>query len=181
MQSGQQASVAPIGVEQPRRSWLPRPPRTILPLLATDVYRGRRGQDGVAWTCALACECFCDLGPSDRTSPYGRHLDHADPRGPALTARLLSRRPVFGASPPSSLAHSAVGPQAGGRLHRPDDAQVGPREVDVGRRAIPSVGHLTTGSPRTQQSRRDRWDDWIARTMHKPDRAKLPAVVALLL
>jgi hypothetical protein len=26
-----------------------------------------------------------------------------------------------------------------------------------------------------------RWDDWIARTMHKPDRAKLPAVVALLL
>jgi hypothetical protein len=38
-----------------------------------------------------------------------------------------------------------------------------------------------SGLPRAQQSRRARRDDWIARTMHKRDRAKLPAVAALLL
>jgi len=40
--------------------------------------------------------------------------------------------------------------RGGGRLHGPDDAQVEPREVDVGRRAIASVEHLTTGSPRKE-------------------------------
>jgi len=50
-----------------------------------------------------------------------------------------------------NATHSAVGPPAAGRLHCSDDAQVEPREVDVGRRAIASVGHLTTGSPRLQQ------------------------------
>ena len=46
--------------------------------------------------------------------------------------------------------HSAVLPWAGGRLHGPDDAQVEPREVAVGRRAIASVGLLTAGSPRKE-------------------------------
>jgi hypothetical protein len=36
----------------------------------------------------------------------------------------------------SYATHSAVVPGAGGRLHRPDDVQVGPREVAVGRRAV---------------------------------------------
>ena len=52
--------------------------------------------------------------------------------------------------------HSAVLPWAGGRLHGPDDAQVEPREVAVGRRAIASVELLTTGSPR-KRSRQSRW------------------------
>ena len=52
--------------------------------------------------------------------------------------------------------HSAVLPWAGGRLHGPDDAQVEPREVAVGRRAIASVGLLTTGSPRKASSARPR-------------------------
>lgn len=47
--------------------------------------------------------------------------------------------------------HSAVVPRAGGRLHGPDDAQVEPPQADLGRPAIASVGHRTTGSPRSQQ------------------------------
>jgi hypothetical protein len=35
-----------------------------------------------------------------------------------------------------NATHSAVRPRVAGRLHGPDDAQVEPREVDVGRRAI---------------------------------------------
>jgi hypothetical protein len=35
----------------------------------------------------------------------------------------------------------------------PGNAQAEPREVDVARRATASVGHLTTGSPRTEQLR----------------------------
>ena len=46
--------------------------------------------------------------------------------------------------------HSAVLPWADGRLHRPDDAQVEPSEVAVGRLAVASAGLLTTGSPRKQ-------------------------------
>ena len=38
--------------------------------------------------------------------------------------------------------HSAVSPRAGRRLRTPDDAQVEPREVDVGRRDIAFVEHL---------------------------------------
>jgi hypothetical protein len=49
--------------------------------------------------------------------------------------------------------HSAVVPGAGGRLHRPDDGQVEPREVAVGRRAIAFLGRLTIGSPRAEESR----------------------------
>ena len=45
-------------------------------------------------------------------------------------------------------------PHAAGRLHGPGNPQVEPREVAVGRRAIASVRHLTTGSPRPQQRRR---------------------------
>jgi len=36
----------------------------------------------------------------------------------------------------NATTHSAVLPRAAGRLHGPDDAEVEPREVDVGRRAI---------------------------------------------
>jgi len=46
---------------------------------------------------------------------------------------------------PAALSRRAVG---GRTTVWPDDAQGEPREVDVGRRAIASVGHLTTGSPR---------------------------------
>ena len=56
-------------------------------------------------------------------------------------SRVLRPRYAF-------ATHSAVVPRAGGRLHGPDDAQVEPREVAVGRRAIAFVGLLTTGSPR---------------------------------
>jgi hypothetical protein len=42
------------------------------------------------------------------------------------------------------------------------------------------VHRLACGLPCTQQSRRARRDDCIARTMCKPDRTELPAVAALL-
>jgi hypothetical protein len=56
-------------------------------------------------------------------------------------------------------AHSAVVSRAAGRLHGPDDAQVEPCAVAVGRRAIASVGHLTAGSPRKQLPARTAPDD----------------------
>ena len=59
--------------------------------------------------------------------------------------------------------HSAVSPRAGGRLHCPDDAQTEPREAELGRRAIASVAHRTTGSPRkgapAPTDAGDRFDD----------------------
>ena len=58
--------------------------------------------------------------------------------------------------------HSTVVPRAGGRLHGRDDAQVEPPEVDVGRRAIASVGHLTTGSPRSQSRGRGQPHDRVS-------------------
>ena len=64
--------------------------------------------------------------------------------------------------------HSAVVPRAGGRLHRPDDAQVERREVDVERRAIASVRRLTTGSPRQRQPRRARQTAASARLCVRP-------------
>jgi hypothetical protein len=57
--------------------------------------------------------------------------------------------------------HSAVVPRAGGRLHGPDDAQVEPRQADLGRHAIASVGHRTTGSPRFQSRGRSQPHDRI--------------------
>ena len=69
----------------------------------------------------------------------------------------------------------------GGRLHRPDDAQAEPREVDVGRRAIASVGLLTAGSPRTQPSCLGRADDCVARMMRKSNHARSPSDAALFL
>jgi hypothetical protein len=60
-----------------------------------------------------------------------------------------------------NATHSTVVPRAGGRLHGPDDAQVEPREVAVGRRAIASVGHLTAGSSRFQSQGRGRRHDRI--------------------
>jgi len=59
--------------------------------------------------------------------------------------------------------HSAVGPWAGGRLHGRDDALLEPRGVDVGRHAIASVGHLTTGPPRMESRGIARPDDCIGR------------------
>ena len=40
----------------------------------------------------------------------------------------------------------------GGGLHSPDDAQTGPREADVGRRAVALVGHRAAGLPRSGSS-----------------------------
>ena len=61
----------------------------------------------------------------------------------------------------SFATHSAVSPRAGGPLHCPDDAQVEPREAELGRRVIASVAHRTTGSTRLQSRGRGRRDDCI--------------------
>jgi hypothetical protein len=72
-------------------------------------------------------------------------------RAPSSSGRHGSRRwfrrqtsdPRRSGSNNRIATHSPVGPPAGGRLHGPDDAQVEPREVDAGRRAIASASHLT--------------------------------------
>jgi hypothetical protein len=74
--------------------------------------------------------------------------------GPAAPAHKATKEASAGPSFGDSYAtYSTVGPQTAGRLYAPDDAQVEPPEVDVGRRATASVGHLTTRSPREGQWR----------------------------
>ena len=115
----------------------------------------------------------------DHGSPRYRFCSWSTANGAiAMATKEASAGPSFG---DSCATRSAVSPRPAGRLHGPDDAQVDPRDGDIGRRTIASVGHLTTGSPLPQESRRARRDGCIARTMRKPDRTKLPAVAALLL
>jgi len=107
-----------------------------------------------------------DADVTDRATASVEHRSGAS-RGNQRPDRTHSGRGLARSLPPQRrrragyayATHSAVGPRAGGRLHGPDDAQVEPREVDVGRRAIASVGHLTTGSPRERWRRRRSADD----------------------
>ena len=99
-----------------------------------------------------ATNAFALQPPPDGAPSLRRHLNHADRRAPALGAQLHSSRPAFGGGQARlrNATHSAVVPQAGGRLRGPDGAQVEPREVDGGRRAVAPVGHRVAGSPRSR-------------------------------
>ena len=97
-------------------------------------------------------------------TPHWRTRSLSHKSGAEVVAVNAQRRFRFGSAAVQArrscyATHSAVVPRAGGRLHRPDDAQVEPREVAVGRRAIASVGLLTTGSPRTRSSAQARSRD----------------------
>ena len=96
--------------------------------------------------------------PLDGTRSRGRgHRDDSFSSRAGLqpgSAMATEHRSASAYAGHSFATNAIVVPRVGGRLHRPDDAQVEPREAAVGRRAIASVGLLTTGSPRTQSSRR---------------------------
>ena len=71
------------------------------------------------------------------------------PAGRAAALVTKERSATVGSG--RSLCHALSRPSVGGgRPHGSDDAQVEPREVAVGRRAIASVGLPTTGSPRSR-------------------------------
>jgi len=97
---------------------------------------------------ALSDVCICTIGVLRRRD-VGR-------------ARCCYRPAGIVKSAPSGrvfATHSADVLWAAGRLHGRDDAQVEPRELDVARRAIASLGRLAIGSPRKPSSRLDPQDD----------------------
>src|SRR6516165_3736568 len=94
----------------------------------------QKQSSGASWPCRAQTAAFASSTRA-RTS-RARLLRLSRPLGPRCC----------------NATRSAVVPWAAGRLHSPDDAQVEPREVNVGRRAIASVEHLATGSPHEPSS-----------------------------
>ena len=84
-------------------------------------------------------------------SMFGRRIVRERVGDRGLSGRRAPRTSATPRTQPSCRARR--------RLHGPDDAQAELREVDVGRRAIASVEHLTTGSPRTRSSAPANADD----------------------
>ena len=104
------------------------------------------------------CDARRQQAPTqERSSGGAGHVARRLPRSPASTRARTGRARLLRLSRPlgprcCNATRSAVVPWAAGRLHSPDDAQVEPREVNVGRRAIASVEHLATGSPHEPSS-----------------------------
>jgi hypothetical protein len=89
-------------------------------------------------------ECYGHLGPF---RPNERDTDNRA-LGAARTSQWFA-------------THSACSPRAVGRLHYRDDGQSSSARLNLGRRAIASLEHRTTGLPRIRSSATELTDDCV--------------------